>query len=405
VILERFYVGDNNSSCMSKSAVKKLRIFFDTNVFWDDNPDDFQFVFNSKLKNIHGFVDQHELSEKVTLCVSETVLQERVYQKAKEAQKMFDVVTNGITQLEKLDIVYELKKAPNESFNTQLEKSAFEQLKKCKVEYIEIPSSITPTNLLHRSCAGVKPFSGKDKGMRDTLVWLSLLEDAKKHVDCDYVLCTDNWKENTKNNGGDFSPDILKAEFSDEIGKKQALSILRTIDDVTSLLDERYALNLELQKKHDLVRNIINRNIGFAIMQANQELEKYNTPDQVSYVSSKKYLTFDNPGPVYKPYKNPFYSQASDDTKVVAYVLSQRTNAVDISFIHEDPLDVNLVKAVVILKLTPIYRQKDFVRNVYDSTVYWWDGDWQSVTDTNTEPVLRRFDVVVDIEKESVVFD
>lgn len=137
-------------------------------------------------------------------------------------------------------------------------------MRKHKVERIPIPS-IEKEDLIDRAINKLKPFNDNGAGFKDTLIYLSIIEDAlsKKSEDTCYIFCTNDSKE--------FSEEILK-EFKDLT--KKDLVIVPSVVKVKEKLDELIPLDLHLEERNRKIRNLILENIGDVMHTVNQRFPK-----------------------------------------------------------------------------------------------------------------------------------
>jgi len=126
------------------------------------------------------------------------------------------------------------------------------------VETIVVPK-LDQDALLKRAYEKTHPFTQSDKGFKDTLLWLSVLEDAKLNPKTDYLLCTKN-KE-------DFNLVKLSKEF--EVVSKAKLLIIDSPQDIKEHLDNKYKLQLELKERNVEIESDIKRKIDELMLKFN----------------------------------------------------------------------------------------------------------------------------------------
>lgn len=92
----------------------------------------------------------------------------------------------------------------------------------CKDEYL--------SEVLKRWRSGLKPFSGKGEGFRDALIWLSVVDHAKKNKDYgSYAFISNNSRDFCNEKRNDFHHD-LKSELATEGIKMKFYSSLEEFD-------------------------------------------------------------------------------------------------------------------------------------------------------------------------------
>jgi hypothetical protein len=159
-----------------------VKVFLDTNVFYKN-----WFVRNANFSLLFYFLN----NEKFDLLLSKLVVQE----------------TNNIRERDLKEIRTELErlvKKGNQLNSHALKFSSdklgikqydLNEVLKSKVDLIEdINYECIPHNeVVNRALKYIKPFSGQEKGYRDTLIWLSFLEYLKeKDVEGDVAFITNN---------------------------------------------------------------------------------------------------------------------------------------------------------------------------------------------------------------------
>ncbi|MEC8525038.1 MAG: PIN domain-containing protein [Pseudomonadota bacterium] len=159
-----------------------MKVFLDTNVFCKN-----WFVSNANFSLLFYFLN----NEKFDLLLSKLVVQE----------------TNNIRERELKEIKSELERLVKKGnkLNQDALKFSVEELGvkeydlsevlKNKVDWIEDISydNISHDEVVRRALKSTKPFSGQEKGYRDTLIWLSFIQHLKdKNIEGDVAFITNN---------------------------------------------------------------------------------------------------------------------------------------------------------------------------------------------------------------------
>lgn len=177
-----------------------MKIFIDTNVFWGD-----WFARNANLRYLFHFIN----NDNNELLISRLVIQEVENIRRREIAPAFNKAKKAISELERLH-GSTLLVLPND---TSLSQYGFLAVLQDKVEnltiieYEHIPQSI----VVERALVCKRPFLEGEKGYRDTLIWLSLLDHIKKNdVTEEIAFITENSTDFfDPGNPGSFHPDLI----------------------------------------------------------------------------------------------------------------------------------------------------------------------------------------------------
>lgn len=235
------------------------RVIFDSNIVWKDKGLDK--VFNFYFKELQDFIIENHIEHDVSIIVPRVVIKERI---SKNLRLIDDLIkkANGIfSELKPFGVndpndVY--KKVDYESI---LNDKASKFLNDNKIKIIEIPQK-SHEEVLERAYKKIKPFSNKDsdKGYKDTMIWLSVLDDAKGNNGDSYIICT--------NNKDDFDQEILSKEFK-EAGNNGELLILGNVQEVKEYLDKKLVLRLDLKALYKQIEQEIRERIGTIMVSVN----------------------------------------------------------------------------------------------------------------------------------------
>jgi len=216
----------------------KYKIIFDTNIVFCNEENQLDKIFNSSLKEIFDLLDQNKVVD-VTLFIPQLVLDERIAQRLSNIREQVEKMNLSLKNLKSLGKMNTKRDVfEKDRFLKKLNRNALKAIKKHKIKIIPT-TRVDQKILIQRALQRIAPFYArgkKDNGFKDTLIWLSLLEDVRKTQGCNYILFT--------NDSTGFKEDICEKEF-----KKYSLANFWIIKDLTSLkefLDKELELGLKL---------------------------------------------------------------------------------------------------------------------------------------------------------------
>lgn len=154
-----------------------MKIFLDTNVFYNN-----WFVKNANFKFLFHFLN-NECNE---LLLSELVVEETNNIRERELVSQLNEINSSINRVRKLNrekINFDIGSLGVESYDLKL--ILAENVNDIiNVKYDDIPHKI----IVKRALDNKKPFSDREKGYRDTLIWLSFLQYLRESNDNDDVV-------------------------------------------------------------------------------------------------------------------------------------------------------------------------------------------------------------------------
>ncbi|KRT15916.1 hypothetical protein ASU31_10415 [Pedobacter ginsenosidimutans] len=175
-----------------------MKIFIDTNVFyqnWHLRSAHFQLLIN--FANNSG----------VELLMSDLVCEEVQNKQEISMQEVATSLNNSLKAFNKVNA-----EALEVDVYSQIEKYNFKNILVDNFDRLTfIPyDSIPQKKLVHRAIKQIKPFFTEDKGYRDTLIWLSLLEYLKHNKIKDEIIFVQaNANDFFENNSVNFLPELL----------------------------------------------------------------------------------------------------------------------------------------------------------------------------------------------------
>lgn len=241
------------------------KIIFDTNIIWLNDEDKISKLFNSSINESVKFIKDNSLSKNITIAIPEVVLQERIEQTLCQIKEVVKKIENGINALSGFGIKIS-EKNYKKNFKKKILENLDKILNKSEIEILKTPK-FNQRKLIERSLKKIKPFNGDgDKGFKDTLLWLTVIDDVKKCKDINYILCT--------NNIIDFNIEELSTEFKN-LGKGD-FNIVGNLKDLKQFLDKELDLKLELKELYKQIDNEVKLKIGDLMVHFNAEKIKNN---------------------------------------------------------------------------------------------------------------------------------
>ncbi len=248
---------------------KKYKIILDTNFIWNDQNNGLGVIFSEHLNQLSAFIKKHDLMASVQICLPEMVIKERVAQKVRKADEFRRNSMLALKSLETINLKVGNKKFEIIDLEKAFKKKAADIVSTNNIEVIPIPK-IKNHDIINRSLRKIPPFSKKntDSGYKDTIIWLSILEDAKKSKDFEYIFCTEN------------TNDFIIPECADEFKKITKINIefVNNLDELKLFLDKELILNLELKKLNERITDEIKQHLGNLNIEFNKFVRKEPDP-------------------------------------------------------------------------------------------------------------------------------
>lgn len=169
--------------------MRNFRVYLDTNsLFVDEEP--FDEVINIVPHRLQEFIHQNDVKNRVKVHVPEIVLKERVQQRLEQIKRIESSFSQNLNVLRGLGYTYPEITLDIDYKNVLLKKGREKLLNK-NVVVSNLPA--IDGVLVDRAIAKIKPFgAGKysDAGLKDTLIYLTLLQDAREATEEVFILCT-----------------------------------------------------------------------------------------------------------------------------------------------------------------------------------------------------------------------
>lgn len=221
---------------------QKYKIVLDTNILRNEDDNKLNVIFNNKLEHIFNFIQDNDLKT-VDLCIPKLVIDERVAQRVKQIRDKIDTINTEAKAVG----VFSNRKVAKKKFNPRtykkkLNKIANELIKKYKIKEIKT-TKVDQDIILDRALNKVPPFysKGGDKGFKDSLIWLSILEDVKNNKKFNYILVT---------NDSGFNDFSCKEEF--KAFSSGHFTLVNKVEDLMVFLQKAFSIDpkeIELIKK------------------------------------------------------------------------------------------------------------------------------------------------------------
>ena len=241
----------------------KYRIFFDTEALWNGEKAPLNKPFSINIKEFVSFLKDNNVESE--LCIPDMVIAERIRQKIGYIEKYLERANEGISRL--VEVGHKNKKIkPKKNYKSFFKKEVESFIKENNIRTVPVPK-LSVDELVDRAVNKTKPFNDKTAGFKDSIIWLSIMDDARKKGDVEYILCTENHT--------DFTSEVVE-EFKSKT--KKIIHIVGNIEQLKELLDRVVPLGLELKKIHTQIEEEIKRRAGTLIVGVNQKFTK-SEPD------------------------------------------------------------------------------------------------------------------------------
>ncbi|HEV7702003.1 MAG TPA: PIN domain-containing protein [Candidatus Paceibacterota bacterium] len=218
--------------------MKKLKVIFDNNSHIAGKGKPILEIFSNNVINLKKFISKNNINERVSSCFTEIIkeegikeLQRRVIARYHDVKKSAEAIKGIVPE----DFISELNEG---ELKNKIEEQYDLKLKENNIEIIPLPSEAKILELSERALDYIPPFEIGDKGFKDTLIWLSILEDAEKNKDFDYIFVT----------GDKIFNDRVKNEFKAKLGKNIHIILPELIEES---LDEVLDLGIGLEKARE----------------------------------------------------------------------------------------------------------------------------------------------------------
>lgn len=253
--------------------MEKVKIIFDNNlsITGKDNP--IANIFSSNVYKLKEFIVKNKIDDRALICLTETFREEGVAELQRRAISKYQ-------DAKKLNFL--LKDILEDTFITEINEKELEEkiekqfnlkIKELNIEILPLPAKTSVLELSGRAIGYVPPFEIGDKGFKDTLAWISILEDSVENTDFNYILVS---KDNI------FNDSKLKQEFTKH-SKRQI--IITPAEPIEEILDNVLGMGIGLNKiKQDVILDL-NNDISFQNQLANRALKSLNESKNIGFAS------------------------------------------------------------------------------------------------------------------------
>lgn len=245
----------------------KCKIVLDTNCLVPSKNNDSDNLISNVTEDTFNFIKG---IKDVQLCMPQMVIDERISQILIQIRGNYDTFNSTVDNIETLSPFGIKKRDFSEKKYRRILNERFKDIiKKYQIEVIPTPI-IGQDVLIERSLKRVVPYSPRlgDKGFKDTVIWLSLLRDAKSNLDFNYILFS--------NNSQDFMPGACKKEFQEYSSSK--FEVFNTLSEIEEYLDKELNLKLDIKKRNEEIEQEILSLVGTITVKVVQSINsKLNT--------------------------------------------------------------------------------------------------------------------------------
>lgn len=258
--------------------MKKVKIIFDNNLSITGDGQPISTILSASISRLNKFITQNKLKDRVIICLTETFKEEGVAELQTRALSKYQ---SGISSIELLNGILEdttITKIDTKDLFNVIKNKFDEKINELKIEILPLPLKTSILDLSERAISYKAPFEKGDKGFKDTLAWLSIMEDSEKNNDFEYILVT---KDTI------FSNDSIKKEFTNK-NKKDIIII--SADPIEEILDEMLNLGFNLEKIKQEVVEKIKADEGFKNQLEKRALKELSTSNNRLLFSVRPFM-------------------------------------------------------------------------------------------------------------------
>jgi hypothetical protein len=314
----------------------KYKVFYDSNQLFKEDGSLGE-PFSATIPTLHKLLKDNKKRDLVSICLSEVVIKERIQHRLEKIESSIKIVNEHNKALEVVGYKSEKIISIGEKAHLEvLEKNISNFIEKYTITKV-LNGTIDIDNLVKRCISKIKPFNDKGVGLKDTLIYLSMVEDGQNMKEpTTYIFCTQNKDQ--------FDDEVSK-DFEKITGKK--LFIVPTTEKIKEKLDELLPLSLHLEKRNNKIKQFLLGNVGTITKLVNDRLL------QKKHLVDSLYAGY---SPVTLVGRN---INVSDEEKIIGY------NYKDISLYNFEEMKTDSYRIDARLSLGVIYaeKQKGF-RNV-----------------------------------------
>jgi hypothetical protein len=171
--------------------MKKVKVIFDNNVSIVGDDGVISSILSRHIEDLLVFIKDKKISNNVVIALTDVFKKEGVAELKNRSKSKYATARESLGVLKGLSGLPAFKKINYSDLDKKVVKEFDKKIRKNRIEIIPTPKKLDISKVLDRGMIPfIPPFEGGDKGFKDTLAFLSIIEDAKKHVDFEYILVT-----------------------------------------------------------------------------------------------------------------------------------------------------------------------------------------------------------------------
>lgn len=228
-----------------------IKVIFDNNlsISGKNNPDYVKDVFSKNIKNLNKFIDDNKIRKDIEIYLSEVVFNEGLIELSERIRAKFKELKKASEQLNILLDDLSIREYDDTFLDEQIKNRFDLKIKENNIKIIPSVKIVDPTKLINRAVYYKPPFEKGDKGFKDTIIWLSVIEDSKNSEEgLEYLFVTEDKVFITHKT-------ILEEEFKKE--SKKHVTII-SADLLEVVLDSKLNLNIGLNEaRKEIIEKIV----------------------------------------------------------------------------------------------------------------------------------------------------
>lgn len=244
-----------------------VKIILDSNTFKYNRQENLIKIFRSELDDLRVFIETNKLAQSVELQIPEVAIQECLYSRLRDIDTTISEVKIKIEGLKTVKAKFGQVDCESPDYKSILERETKNTLKKLNIGTLKYAKSDVAL-IVDRAYHKIPPFmrekDSSDKGFKDSLMWLSILRDAKQNPSHDYILVSAD--------RGFQQKDELEKEFTQY--PEQKINFLSSTEELTTYLDKHFNLDLEIQNRNEEIKQEVKRLSGDIMVQFNTSLDR-----------------------------------------------------------------------------------------------------------------------------------
>ncbi len=238
---------------INSTMTYKIVIVFDTNTLRGSENKSINDLNIFAVERLRKFIDDNEVTT-VELCFPEIVLEEWTVFKKDQIKKFVENAHSSLKKLEEID--HKEVKLDSVDIEKKTEEIKYKIIEKYKIKIIPIPK-VDTLDIIKRAIIKKAPFkkeSKSDAGFKDSVIFLSIKEDALKYGKGEvcYFLVTDD-----KGFTEEVSEELREDTKQDLIIRGSNSKEVSFIEDI---LDKKLGLDLGLKEIREKIEIIIDGN-------------------------------------------------------------------------------------------------------------------------------------------------